>query len=219
MPCFGNSLSPRFVRSAGFVPVLCALLLLGGAGRVARAADVKKEFQDKYREIYANVDAARLQQTVQDLGKFKSRVAGYPDSDKAADYVKAQFQQILGPGSVQEDTYHITVPYDPGVDDPAKGAYVQAMPTPGDATAGRSAGGAADVSALAQPGPHPDPARQRPDRSPHLRQRRQTPQLQRQGCGRRHRHGRLQLRGGVDERSPPRRESRHLRRPDRHDAR
>ena len=132
MPCFGNSLLPRSVRSAGFVPVLCALLLLVGAGGVARAVDVKKEFQDKYHEIYSNVDAARLQQTVQELGKFKSRVAGYPDSDKAADYIKGQFQQILGPGSVKEDTYHITIPYDPGVDDAAKGAYVQVVQSPGE---------------------------------------------------------------------------------------
>ena len=135
MPCFGNSLSPRSVWSRGFASVLFALLLLGGVGCVARAADVTKEFQDKYREIYSKVDAARLQQTVQDLGKFKSRVAGYPDSDKAADYVKAQFGQILGSGSIKEDSYHITIPYDLGVDDPAKGAYVQAVQVPGAAAA------------------------------------------------------------------------------------
>ncbi len=132
MPCFGKCLSPRSVRSGGLAFVLCALLLLGGSGPGA-CADVKKEFQDKYREIYGTVDSARLQQTVQDLGKYKSRVAGYPDSDKAASYIKEQFEQILGKGQVQEDTFHVTVPYDPGVDDPAKGAYVQTIATPGAA--------------------------------------------------------------------------------------
>lgn len=138
MHCFGNSLSPRSVQSAGFLSVLFALLILGTAGPAARA-DVKKEFQDKYREIYSAVDATRLQQTVQDLSKFKSRVAAYPESEKAADYVKAQIQKILGPGSVQEDTFPITVPYDPGVDDPAKGASVQMLPESAG-SAGRGGG-------------------------------------------------------------------------------
>ncbi|HLK58459.1 MAG TPA: M28 family peptidase, partial [Chthonomonadaceae bacterium] len=101
------------------------MLLLVAAGGAARA-DVPKEFQDTYRQFYSFVQPADLAATVQALTGFGSRIAGYPGDLKAAAYVAQQFK-ALGLENVTDETFDVTVPYDPGVDDPKKGASVQLL--------------------------------------------------------------------------------------------
>lgn len=104
-----------------------ALLLAGvllAASALSADADVPQPLQATYKRFYAFVQPSNLDRTVSTLSSFGSRIAGYPGDAKAADYLQRQFQS-LGLDGVRSDTFPITVPYDPGVDDPAHGASAQ----------------------------------------------------------------------------------------------
>ena len=133
MSCLGKSLLCWSGRRISISILLVTLLLVFGIGHRSfadDASDKAKADQEKaareqmYRELYQSVDPARLETTVKDLGKYQSRIAGYPDDAKAAEYVETQFK-TLGLTDVRHDDFDVTVPYDPGVDDPAQGAYAQ----------------------------------------------------------------------------------------------
>ncbi|HZT44335.1 MAG TPA: FtsX-like permease family protein [Chthonomonadaceae bacterium] len=123
MPCDWKSLPARYGRWIWPLPILSFLLLLLALGSIARA-DVPKEFQDTYRQFYSFIQPNNLSTTVQTLTGFGSRIAGYPGDLKAAAYVEQQFR-ALGLENVTSEGFDVTVPYDPGVDDPQKGAYAQ----------------------------------------------------------------------------------------------
>ena len=92
--------------------------------RTAPADPVPQPLQDAYKKYSASVNASNLSATVNTLSGMGSRVAGYPGDSKAADYVEAQFK-ALGLANIQSENFNVTVPYDPAVDDPEKGSYVE----------------------------------------------------------------------------------------------
>ncbi len=87
-------------------------------------ADVAPELQSAYKQFNGFVKPSNLSATVKTLTSFGSRVAGYPGDAKAAAYVEGQFR-TLGLQNVLTDTFPVTVPYDPAVEDPAKGAKIE----------------------------------------------------------------------------------------------
>ncbi len=76
-------------------------------------ADVDPKLQAAYRTLWSQVEPANLQQTVQTLASFGSRVAGYPGDAKAADYVLQEFRK-LGLQDVHDEEFDVTVPVDKG---------------------------------------------------------------------------------------------------------
>ena len=87
-------------------------------------ADVAPELQAAYKQFNGFVKPTNLSMTVKTLSGFGSRVAGYPGDAKAATYVESQFR-ALGLQNVTTDSFPVTVPYDPVVDDPTKGAKIE----------------------------------------------------------------------------------------------
>ena len=120
---FGRSLQPRLGGLSVCLSVLIAVSFVSGLAPSAHA-DVKKELQEAYKRFNAFVKPTNLATTVKTLSSFGSRIAGYPGDRKAAEYVEQQFKE-LGLSNVQHDDFHVTVPYDPSVDDPAQGAFVE----------------------------------------------------------------------------------------------
>jgi hypothetical protein len=115
-----------------FITLSGLLFALGGSGVRCTYADTVPAYdQQAYHLFYSSVNPANLQQTVDTLASFGSRVAGYPGEKKAEDYVYQQFVSILGANNVHTDTFRVTVPYDPGAESPAKGAYAQLVSKPG----------------------------------------------------------------------------------------
>ena len=111
----------KFVLNfAAFFAATLALIALPGNV----AADVAPELQEAYKKFNGFVKPANLSSTVKTLAGFGSRVAGYPGDAKAAAYVEAQFR-ALGLQNVAVDTYPVTIPLDPVVEDPTKGAKIE----------------------------------------------------------------------------------------------
>ncbi len=137
MPYLWKSLQRSPYRHLPKIVAAAALLLVSYCMLRARAADVPKPLQDAYREYSGFIDPARMRATVNTLASFGSRVAGYPGDRKAADYVEQQFR-TLGLSNVQVDEFPVTVPYDPGVDNPDQGAFAQLQARSGEASAGAS---------------------------------------------------------------------------------
>src|SRR5581483_11209022 len=136
-PYLWKSLQRSPYRHLPKIVAAAALLLVSYCMLRARAADVPKPLQDAYREYSGFIDPARMRATVNTLASFGSRVAGYPGDRKAADYVEQQFR-TLGLSNVQVDEFPVTVPYDPGVDNPDQGAFAQLQARSGEASAGAS---------------------------------------------------------------------------------
>ena len=111
--------------------VLCLFL-----SRSVAADPVPQPLQDAYKKYSASVNPANLSATVNTLSGMGSRVAGYPGDAKAAEYVQRQFQS-LGLVNVQSETFNVTIPYDPAVEDPEKGAYAE-MQSPAGVTTPRN---------------------------------------------------------------------------------
>ena len=74
---------------------------------------VPREVADRYRKIASLVNENRLREAINRLGSVKSRVAGYPGADKAADYVLEEFRRI-GLEDVRAEAFDVTVPVDRG---------------------------------------------------------------------------------------------------------
>ena len=129
MPCAWKSLPNRPGRRISLLPILGLCLILSALGGAAHA-DVPKELQDTYRQFYGFIQPGNLETTVQTLSGLGSRVAGYPGDLKAADYVEQQFH-ALGLNDVHREGFNVTVPYDPSVENPDKGAFAQLQPQPG----------------------------------------------------------------------------------------
>jgi hypothetical protein len=112
--------------SAGHRAGRSALLamLLASAGAPGRCVDVSSDQQKAYRNFSSAVKPENLAATINTLVGYGSRVSGYPGDRAAADYVLSQFR-ALGLDNIKEDRFRVTVPYDPGVDDPEKGAFAQ----------------------------------------------------------------------------------------------
>jgi hypothetical protein len=117
-------------RRAAVGALLAILFVCSGAP--GRCVDVKPEQAAAYRDFSAKVKPENLSATVNKLAGLGSRVAGYPGDSQAADYVRDQFKDLL-PG-FHEDTFKVTVPYDPSVEDPKKGAFAQLLPQNSGAT-------------------------------------------------------------------------------------
>lgn len=115
---------PYRVLSATIVFAL-GVLALCCAGTTS--ADVSKPLQDAYHQYSSFVEPGRLRATVNTLAGFGSRVAGYPGDRKAADYVEQQFN-AFGLSDIKSDTFPVTVPFDPAVEDPTKGAFAEFVP-------------------------------------------------------------------------------------------
>ena len=113
-----------------FVAILCAILPTKLHADAASDAQ-KAERERMYRTFKQEIKPDDIGETIQTLGSMQSRVAGYPDDAKAADYVEQQFTK-LGLSTVSHEDFDVTVPYDKGVDDPAQGAYatIKANGTP-----------------------------------------------------------------------------------------
>ncbi len=74
--------------------------------------DVEK-VQARYRQLVREVSPERIGETVRFLSSLQSRIAGYPDADRAADYIEQQFR-LIGLENVQREPFPVTVPVDRG---------------------------------------------------------------------------------------------------------
>ena len=133
MSVIGKSLlctNGRHISSLRMLPALCALLLL--TAPLSLHADQKSDAekaanQAMYQDLKKSVSASNIEATIHTLGGLQSRIAGYPDDAKAADYVEQQFK-ALGLSDISHEDFDVTVPYDRGVDDPAQGSYATIAP-------------------------------------------------------------------------------------------
>lgn len=128
MFCLAKTSWPCSCRRGTRIAALFALLLsvgLGWQAMPARAADATPEMQAAYKRFNDGVNANNLAATVKTLAGFGSRIAGYPGDRKAADYVLQQYDAILGATNVKSENFPVTIPYDPSVDDPTKGAFAE----------------------------------------------------------------------------------------------
>jgi hypothetical protein len=125
MPWSDRYLSLLVATRRATVGALLALLF-ACVPTPGRCVDVKPEQQTAYRNFSANVKPENLTSTIKTLTGYGSRVAGYPGDRQAADYVREQFK-ALKLTDFHEDTFRVTVPYDPGVDDPTKGAFAEIL--------------------------------------------------------------------------------------------
>lgn len=129
MFCFGKNLRVRPVIASIFA-LLISLGLAHSAAADAKSDAEKKVREDTYRAIFQTVDSTSLRHTVTALAQNGSRVAGYPgDNIKSAAFVEQKFRSILGTaGNIGVDTFDVTIPYDPSVDEegkaPAMGAFI-----------------------------------------------------------------------------------------------
>ncbi len=126
MSCLGNGLL-AYKRRSAFALVAAVFASVISFCSCAHADPVPTDLQSAYRQIYGYVSASRMKNTIDTLSNMGSRVAGYPGEKKAADYVYQQMCGIVGTGNVHTDTFNVTVPYDDGVSNPAKGAYAQLL--------------------------------------------------------------------------------------------
>jgi hypothetical protein len=105
-------------------------MLLHRAEAQADKAAQEAARKEAYLKFSGAVNPSNLRATVNELAGYGSRVAGYPGNQKAADYVEQQFKS-LGLQNISIDEFNVTVPYDPGVDDPAQGAAIELQGKPG----------------------------------------------------------------------------------------
>ena len=131
MACTGKSkhclYGQRFFLYLLFA-LLCVVLPASNSVRADQKADNEKAAREAmYRDLQKSVDPANLERTVETLSKMQSRIAGYPDDAKAAQFVEQQFNS-LGLSNVSHDDFDVTVPYDRGVDDPAQAARIMVLP-------------------------------------------------------------------------------------------
>ena len=74
---------------------------------------VSSSLAHRYQSIVRGLDISRVRADVGSLSSYKSRVAGYPGSDAAADYVQNRFKAI-GLDGVKAENFDVTVPVDEG---------------------------------------------------------------------------------------------------------
>jgi Peptidase family M28 len=127
MLCKGKSqlcLSGRRLSTFLLVSAVIGLLSSSLPSLADAASDAAKaKRKQMYQEFQKSIDQAGLERTIQTLGGMTSRIAGYPDDTRAAEYVEAQFK-ASGLSDVTHDEFDVTVPYDLGVEDPGKGAKI-----------------------------------------------------------------------------------------------
>lgn len=66
-----------------------------------------------WASISSSVKSTALQEHIENLASFGSRIPGYPGHDKALDYIRQQFIR-LGYTDIKEDTFPLTIPLDEG---------------------------------------------------------------------------------------------------------
>ncbi|MFQ3549931.1 MAG: M28 family peptidase, partial [Armatimonadota bacterium] len=90
---------------------------LPAASAVAVVTDdsiqVPSSLQERYKAISNAVNIERVKETVYTLGSYESRMVGYEGNEKAAQYVKDQFEKI-GLQNVKSEGFKVTVPIDQG---------------------------------------------------------------------------------------------------------
>ena len=126
MPCEWKSLSLRQRGRTAVVTALVGLACLFGwqlSACADAAADVRAA---AYRKFSGQVSLKNLRDSVDKLSSFGARIAGYPGNVNAGDYVEEQFKQ-LGLSNVQSDLFDVTIPFDPSVEDPSKGASIELL--------------------------------------------------------------------------------------------
>ena len=140
MFCFGKNLRVRPVIASIFTLLIGLGIAHSAAGDAKSDAD-KNVREDTYRAIFQTVDSTSLRHTVTALAQNGSRVAGYPgDNVKSAAFVEQKFRSILGAaGNVEVDTFDVTIPYDPSVDEEGKAPNMGAFIDFGKQGAGDSA--------------------------------------------------------------------------------
>lgn len=83
------------------------------ASALAQAKLDVEQVQARYRQLVSEISTERIGQTIRTLSALPARIAGYPDADRAADYIEQQFRQI-GLENIQREPFPITVPVDKG---------------------------------------------------------------------------------------------------------
>ncbi|MEN6519954.1 MAG: FtsX-like permease family protein [Armatimonadota bacterium] len=78
-----------------------------------KSEEVPSQVASRYKKIASLVDENRLQEAVSELSSYGSRVAGYPGSRKAADYIVSELRKT-GIKDVKTEPFGITVPVDNG---------------------------------------------------------------------------------------------------------
>ncbi|MCS6777855.1 MAG: FtsX-like permease family protein [Chloroherpetonaceae bacterium] len=112
---------PQICSGIAIHLAIIALLLVQSFARCDAQNEAQKE---AYRKFSAGVSPANLSRTIRDLTGFGSRIAGYPGDRKAAEYVERQFRAI-GLERITVDEFNVSVPFDPGVEDPSRGATAE----------------------------------------------------------------------------------------------
>ncbi|MEN6371919.1 MAG: FtsX-like permease family protein [Armatimonadota bacterium] len=75
--------------------------------------EVPAQVASRYKEIASLVNENRLQQSVNELSSYGSRVAGYPGSQKAAEYIVSELRKT-GIKDITTEPFDVTVPVDNG---------------------------------------------------------------------------------------------------------
>lgn len=101
----------RFLCVAG---VLLALPELTVHAQSPTEKKLDPATEKAYRELTAAIDPDALDRHIRALAAIPSRVAGYPGSARAADYVQRQFK-AAGLTDVKSETFEVTVPVSDGV--------------------------------------------------------------------------------------------------------
>ncbi len=102
----------RFATGLAPVWVAAGVLLLSAYGAQA-ARETEEEHvltsETDYPSVISAIDAKGIEQTVEDLSGFGSRVTGYPGYEKAAEYVEAKFKE-LGLEDVRVEEFPVVIP-------------------------------------------------------------------------------------------------------------
>jgi len=94
----------RWFAAAGVLA--CAVLW-------AAHATAETAAEPDWASIYGMVEESALQRHIEYLASLGSRVPGYPGHDRAAEYLRKQFE-AMGYEQIEEETFPITVPVDEG---------------------------------------------------------------------------------------------------------
>ncbi len=119
-----TSFKPSYLIYAALIVLILAFLLIPGprqqpvkAGFAPAAAapkpDVPPYLAARYESIARGLDMARVKTDIDALASYSSRVAGYPGSGAAADYVESRFK-ALGLRGVGSERFNVTIPVDEG---------------------------------------------------------------------------------------------------------
>ncbi len=110
-----QSLSPAQKKAQKEAVVEKLLDEVGGLATAEQKSKLKdiREYLGRYRVIGNQIQPQRLKATIDDVGTFGSRLAGYPGCNKAGDYLEKQLKSI-GLEDVRREPFQVTVPVEEG---------------------------------------------------------------------------------------------------------